>query len=78
MITLNTLCFKYFGRKTKPFQSARHISLVLKLSMTRTSNDSVLITAAVGLQLISLLLILSSKPRNVALPRPIRLSKWRG
>ena len=55
--------------------SARHIPLVLKLSMTRTSNGPVLITA-VSLQLISLLLILSSKPRNVTLPRPIRLSKW--
>ena len=78
MIILATLGFKYFGRKTKPFRSAGHIPLVLKLSTTRTSNDSVLITAAVSLQLIGLLLILSSKPWNVALPRPIRLSKWCG
>ena len=74
MITLDTPGFKYFGRKTKPFRSAGHIPLVLRLSTTRTSNDSVLITA-VSLQLIGLLLILSSKPWNTALPRSIHLCK---
>ena len=46
---------------------AGHFPFVLKLNTTRTSNDSVLITA-VSLQLISLLLILSSKLRKIALP----------
>ena len=66
-----------FRTKDEAFQVCRHIPLVLKFSTPRTSNDSVLITA-VSLQLIGFLLILSSKPRNVTLPRPIRLSKWCG
>ena len=77
MITLDTLGFRHFGRKTKLFRSAGNFPLVLKLSTTCTLNDSILIMA-VSLQLISLLLILSSKPPNVNLPRPICLSECCG